>query len=88
MERVKGEQQELHQALGRLVRLRAYKSGTTDRPVEQFSITIPRAIARVMQNRTSTWAWDMTDDGVLLRPIDEPDKLEALPAWAQNGNAA
>lgn len=84
-ERVKGEQQELHQAVGRVIRIRYQNTGTPTRPAQQLGVTIPKAIAEVMFARTELWRWELTDDGVLLRPIDSDADL---PRWARNGAEA
>jgi len=71
--------QEVHEALGRVFRLRFCIKGRPGYPSRQCVATIPTPIAEVMLQRSSYWRWGITDDGVLLSPADFE-----MPEWVQD----
>jgi hypothetical protein len=78
-ERYEGEEQLLSEAVGRVVHIRPRKTGR--KKGQQYQVTIPAAIARLMLKKSEAWRWKLTDEGVLLEPATEEDP-NALPAWA------
>lgn len=87
-ERIKGEKQELYEALGRVIRIREAHTGSAERPALQLTVTIPRAIATLMFSRTELWQWGINEEGIVLRPIDRDEPEYSLPTWADNGTTA
>ncbi len=79
-ERYEGEEQLLSEAVGRVVHIRPRKTGR--KKAQQYQVTIPAAIARLMLKKSEAWRWTLTDEGVLLEPATDEDPDE-LPAWAR-----
>ena len=87
-----GERQELEQALRRAARPVPYGDVS-----KQPTVTIPRALARLMAARSQWWRFVLCDEGVLFVPVAQEDLTlgrrgisatfdgpldEELPAWA------
>jgi hypothetical protein len=64
------------------------KTGRADDPTATLTLTVPRTIVTAAQLEPGMrFRVEITDDGILYRPIDVPPMEDPRPAWRRQEGA-
>jgi hypothetical protein len=74
-------------ATNRTYKIRRFTNGQSrdGQKFTNFSLTIPAAIAEKLPV-DMLFECELTEDGILFRPVQEPATTVELPSWAQPGD--
>lgn len=66
-------------------KIRTFRNGKrkNGEPFLNYSLTIPTNIAKELPS-DMRFSCDLTDEGILFRPVDEQEGSETLPDWAKS----
>jgi hypothetical protein len=61
-------------------------SGTQATGRRSYKIGVPTEIGEALYSHGLSFEADLTDEGILFRPVSERTTITDLPAWAKNEN--